>query len=710
MTARFKLLLQLALRNLVASRMNIAIGLLILSGTMFFVVFGALLQSISKSMARSVVGSISGHIQVYNSTSKDKVALYGDLTGGAPDLTPMTNFPQVKAALLGLPQIAAVVPMGTDNAVITTGNIVDVTLEKLRDLVRAKTQTSLREDLNALPSSELDKRIGIQVAHVRQIIKVLSTTALRSKEILSDDAIDKDAAAALARVSEDAFWNGFQAHPNEALEYLENRIAPQVTDAQLLYIGYLGTDLDAFRRVFDRMEIVDGTAVPTGHRGFLIPKFLYEDQLKLKQARRLDLIRDALADGKRITTDPDLRRWVKENREQTSDILLQLDAVETERVASGLRALLHSEEADLGALLDAFFNTNDDNFRARYQYFYDKMAPVLTLYRVRIGDILTIKSFSKSGSAQTVNVKVYGTFAFKGIEKSPLAGAMSMMDLMSFRDLYGYMTTDKKEELARIKEATGAKQVTRANAESELFGADNTGATATVDSRTITADQELAGHNRLQRIDDLLNRTYTEEEIESGVALSAAIILRDPTRIQSTIGQIDKLSMDQGLHVAAITWQTAAGTLGQLIVFLQGIVLFIALIIFLVALVIINNAMMMAAIQRTQVFGTLRAIGAQKRTVLTMVLLETVVLASFFGILGVAAGAGIVALIHHFGIPAPNEMAYFFFSGPKLLPELTVGNVVAALGLTLLVAIFSTIVPAFIATRVAPVRAMQADE
>jgi predicted lysophospholipase L1 biosynthesis ABC-type transport system permease subunit len=48
--------------------------------------------------------------------------------------------------------------------------------------------------------------------------------------------------------------------------------------------------------------------------------------------------------------------------------------------------------------------------------------------------------------------------------------------------------------------------------------------------------------------------------------------------------------------------------------------------IFGIAMVIINNAMMMATLQRTQMIGTMRAIGAQRRLILTMVLAESVVL------------------------------------------------------------------------------------
>ena len=55
-------------------------------------------------------------------------------------------------------------------------------------------------------------------------------------------------------------------------------------------------------------------------------------------------------------------------------------------------------------------------------------------------------------------------------------------------------------------------------------------------------------------------------------------------------------------------------------------VLYVAvLIIFVVALVIINNALVMATLERVQEIGTLRAVGAQRRFILAMLVIEAVV-------------------------------------------------------------------------------------
>lgn len=706
--SRLAMLIQIAWRNLLASPVNLIIGGLILAGTFLFVVVGGLLDSLNDSMARSVIGSVAGHIQIYSSKSKDELSLFGGM-GGDPDLSAVTEFPRIKEAVEQVENVKEVVPMGSSGALITAGNIVDVTLERLRNLYKARDGQLDDPRLKGLSREELDTRITSTRRHVRQMIKVLEADQKKAVAILKDQAIDADVVASLTKVAQDAFWDDFDKDAMGSLEFLENKIAPQVTDAQLMFLRYLGTDLDRFQNSFDRMQIVDGTPVPKGQRGFLVAKLFYEDQMKLKNARRLDKLRDAKANGRLIANDDELKRFVKENRSQTRDIVLQMDDLKTAEATKRLQAFLGSTEPDLTTLLSTFFDTTDENLEARRQYFYKELAPMVELYKVRVGDTLTIKAFTRGGAIQAVNVRVYGTFSFTGLEKSPLAGNTSLMDLMSFRDLYGYLTADKAEELKQLQRDTGAKTVSRESAEDALFGEGNT-IVAEATAGIIDEEKSFTGVGRRLREDDLVKRVYTDSEINGGVILNAAVMVKDPTKLTETIAAINRVSEEKKLFIKAVSWQQASGILGQIITFFRGVLFLAVLFIFGIAMVIINNAMMMATMQRTQTIGTMRAIGAQRSLILTMVLTESVVLGVLFGGVGILLGSGVMAWLHQRGIPAPNDVAYFFFSGPKLLPQLSSGNLVVALIIILLVTLVSTLFPAMIATRVSPLRAMQSDE
>ncbi len=705
--AHLRILIRIALRNLFATKLNLIIGGIILVGTLLVVVGGALLDSMDQSMSRSIIGSGAGNIQVYSAKSKDPLALYGAM-GSEPDLSAIDDFAKVKAALESIPNVKTVVPMGINAALITSGNTVDIALEKLRGLVRQRQQGN--------PDPDLEAKLKSQKEYVRQILRVLQSDMKKRSVLVSDKAIEPENVAALERASSNEFWESFERDPLDALEFLENRIAPQASDADLIYLRYMGTDLDDFQKSFDRLKIVDGQAVPTGRRGFLFAKFFYENSLKLKAAKRLDKIKKTVVDqGKRIVARgrknelSEAEQLLKANQAQTQEIILQLDRIKSEIAVRRLQQELGSTETDLDALLKHFFEMNDDNFSRRFSFFYEQLAPLLELYRIRVGDVLTIKAFTRTGYVQSVNVPVYGTFQFKGMEDAALAGNLNLMDLVSFRDLYGYLSADKIEEVDKLKKLAGAKAIERSRAEDELFGTART-VVAEATPGIIDEGDETRGNLRALRREELLRRVYSKNEMDNGVLLSAAVILKDPTKLRQTMKEIQAVSARDKLDLKPVSWQEAAGLIGQF-VSLAKLALYIAVfIIFIVALVIINNAMMMAMLQRVHEIGTMRAIGAQRGFVLGLVLTEIIVLGLVFGSAGAALGTGVVKWLGSVGIAAPNDWFYFFFSGPRLHPWLTAGNLIAAFVIVLLVSAISTLYPAFLATRVAPVRAMQAEE
>src|SRR5499433_2550091 len=315
------MLLRIAFRNLFRSRINLLIGAVILGGTFLVVVGGALLDSVVSSMSRSIIGSVAGHIQVYSARSKDDFAIW-PMGGSDPDLSPITDWERTERVLASVPNVKAVVPMGINAALVTSGNTVDLTLEELRNVVREQKEHG--------STPELDEERASLEEHVRQIVRVLQADLGRASEIGTGQALEPEARAAVEEASSDKFWADFKKDPYAGLEFLENKVAPQLSDADLLPLRYVGTDLDAFQQNFDRMEIVDGERVPPGHRGFLMSKFVYEELLKLKTARRLDKIKEALDAGGTIAADETLKRYVRENRTQPREILFQMDRLRTE--------------------------------------------------------------------------------------------------------------------------------------------------------------------------------------------------------------------------------------------------------------------------------------------------------------------------------------------------------------------------------------------
>ncbi len=703
------ILVQIAFRNLFASRWKtVIIGGIVLFGAFLVVLGSSLLDSIDVGMRHSIQGSLGGHVQVYRQDSKDDLAIYGGMMGPS-DLRPIEDFARLKAVLEKVPNVREVVPMGIDQAMVSTGNVFDRALEELRQAVR----TRLAGDR----SEAAERTYRAKKEHVQYMTGLLRQELHEARAIIDEQSMSSSQrqefetnAADFRRATPPTFWSqDFEKDPLNTLEFLENHIAPLSLDGGTMFINYVGTDHEAFRRAFDRMELVAGSWVPPGKRGALVGTYYAEEYLKLKTAHRLDRIRDALARGKKIARDLELQRWVRENTTMTRDILLQLDPQQSAALAADLRAFLGSSETELQPLLSRFLDTDDRNFAQRYRYFYDRIVPLVHLYMFTVGDTITIKAPTRTGYINSVSVKVYGLVNFRGMEKSGLASVMTIMDLMTWRDLYGHLTREKAAEIAELKKEVGARDLSRDDAEAALFGSPG-GVSVAETKATRIADPVLKS-----RVDtrELFARSYGQDEIDNGVALNAAIILKKSSGadIRRAVRDVKAAVEKAGLPLKVVDWQQAAGMVGQLVTLFRFVLYTAVGIIFGVALIIINNAMVMATLQRVKEIGTVRAIGAQRRFVLMMLLLETVVIGLAFGLAGGVLGAltvKAVALVG--GIPAPNDQLFFLFSGPALIPSIGGTSLAVALVIVFFVSVLSGLYPALLAMRVTPVEAMASEE
>jgi ABC-type lipoprotein release transport system permease subunit len=704
-----RVLLRIAFRNLRASpTRTIILGTIILVGSLVVVVGTSMLDSIDRGLRTSIQGSLGGHLQAYAASSEGALELYGGLRGESL-LDPIEDFSKVKAVLANAPNVRQVVPMGIDQAMVATGNAFDAALERLR--ADARRLEAGERDPQLLREWESHK------AHVRRMVGLLRGEIDQALSIVDPNSREAQDRAqdfeALQRVAGEEFWAAFDRDRYGHLELLENRVAPLAMDNAFTFLRYVGTDVDAFFDAFPLAEVVEGERIPKGQRGILVGKQYAEEWLKLKNARRLDQIKDARdRRGRRIAKDEELQRWVKDNGNGIREILLQLDPMKAEEAAVRLRKGLGAAgDVPLEALLSRLFASTDETFERDYHLFYDTLAPLLRLYMINVGETITVKAPSKSGYFNSINLKVYGFLQFRGIERSGIAGMMSVMDLMSFRDLYGYVTAEKAEEIRRLQRSMGARSVDRANAEAELFGAPTglvgEAKAAAIDERSLVAG---AGEKRLAA-EAAATRVYTPGEIEHGEVLNAAVILKDPSRLRESLRDLQAASDAAGLGLKLIDWQAASGMVGQFVT-LMRVVLFTALLIFFsVALVIINNAMVMATLQRVKEVGTMRAIGAQRRFVVVMLLVEIGAIGLLFGLAGAILGGGVVAAIRAAGgIPATTDLLYFVFAGPALMPRMGALALGLSVAIVLTVSILSALYPAVIAMKVSPVEAMATDD
>lgn len=518
MLARILVLVRIALANITSSLLNVFVGVVLLFGAALLVIGGSLFATLDGALNRSIVDSITGHLQVYGARSKDPLEVYGKVDGSDSNLAPLEGFKELKAKLLKVPNVKTVVPMGAATTLPSSSTTVEANLERLRSLYRNQSDPEKK-----LPDEVFAERSKSLVAHTRHIVDIIAKDLARAEElsVANDEAPAEKKALAEAAAPE--FWERFDDDPFTHLEFLENRIAPLMGDADMLFLRVLGTDLSLYQSTFSRMAVVEGTPVPDGHRGLLLPRFFYEEFFKLKSARRLDKMKQARESGRKLddVSDKELQRFKRENMAQTREFGLQLDSIGTAAMVAKLQGHLGVQTSELAPLLSSFFDVNDANFQARYDFFYQELAPLLTLYRVKVGDRVALRSFGRSGSVETCVVKLYGIFEFRGLEKSPLAGANALVDMLTFRDLYGFLTPEKKAELDAMRAQSQAKAIAREDAEDALFGGGGE-VVEEVQAAVVEAPAPTQAKERAKRTE-----TFDVAAIDDGVVLNAAIILAD---------------------------------------------------------------------------------------------------------------------------------------------------------------------------------------
>jgi ABC-type lipoprotein release transport system permease subunit len=687
------MLLRIGLRNLWAHKFKtLTVGALLTLGTVLIVVGGGVITAIERAAEVTVVNALTADFQLYNSKSKDRFQFGGSDDGFEPDLEPIDDFPRVADLLGRVPNVAAVVPMGVDRAVNSIPSRLEGLLADLRRAVVDKDA----------------KRIEALKWHVRDNILSLDRQLADLK-----DAVDMDAHSehfgedrkALERAKADEFWRAFDKDPLGSLEFLDNSVGPLALPADTVYLKYIGTDTDLYQRTFDRLKIVEGTLIPKGGRGFLFNKGFYERVLKNRVAHRLDDIRKEL-EGRSMAECGPCRVMIRDNVKQASLLTFDLAPYSKDHVAATLRAELKSDQKDLLELLKAFLQMDDRSFERRYQLFYSVIAPHIPLYKVKVGDTFVIAGVSKRGFLRRVPVKVFGVFQFKGLEDSLYANQFNIIDIMSFRDLYGQETPQWLKEQALLKKKMQVADLsTKAQAEL-LF--EKPGALVDSSSSSIPVKEDDLRGIGAER-EKLARRIYSRREIWSGPVMNIAVKLRDSRLREQTMAAVRAVIARDHLGLTAIDWRVASGPMGNLLRIVRLVLLFAVLTILMVAVIIISNTILMTTLERVPEIGAMRAIGASPGFILRMLFVEALTAAAVFTAVGSAISCGLLAFLGRHGIKAwhdPSGFSHILFSGDRLYPTLDPFFMLVALCVISGITVLSTIYPGRVATRISPREAM----
>jgi ABC-type lipoprotein release transport system permease subunit len=685
------MLLRLALRSLWSYRhKTLLVGTLLAAVTALVVVSQGLIAAMSQSLEGSLTDTVIGHIRLVN-RSVTRTGFY-DL----PD-EPIADFERVQRAIGELDNVRAIVPMGFYYAYQSLGSRLEQSLAALRAAVTAgdkKEMAVLTKQVRSLLQADLsEKDAAVDIARVRRD----HPEYVRAQELL-----------AVAR--EERFWQDFETDPLGKLEILENNVGA-VTLEQLMWLIYMATDFTQYRQVFQRLEIVDGTGIPPGERGFLFNKKVYDDELKDPTARRLDQLKEAFDRGERLERCRDCRFWIARNVASAAELVSKVKRGAEDLVLKRLRTHLGQPQGDAVALMRAFLEMDSRTFARRYAFFTHELAPHLALYDVPIGGRIVLTGVApRSGYVRRVPVKVYGTFRYRGLDRTTYGTLVNITDLATFGELFGYLDESQRREQAALRRSAGVKDLSQADLEANLGGVGLfEEARQQVEPPSGPGRLEAPPSAQRQVLDagrERQNRPGKAAASAGSPVFMAAVVLADARRLDQTLQQVRALISREGLKVRAVSWREVQTYVGELVSALQMTLVVSLLAVFVVSLIMVNHTVLVATMAREREIGTLRAIGAGRGFVAATVLAETVLLALAATAVGAALGLTLVWLLNRLGIAPQGKLTDMLFGGQALRPLLDLSFAVkAAVGLAL-AAVVAVLYPLRVASRISPREAM----
>lgn len=163
------------------------------------------------------------------------------------------------------------------------------------------------------------------------------------------------------------------------------------------------------------------------------------------------------------------------------------------------------------------------------------------------------------------------------------------------------------------------------------------------------------------------------------------------------------------------TWQEASPSSAQLMQTQNaGSAIFLGIIFFVASFGVLNT-MLMSVFERTRELGVLKAIGLRPGRIVVLVVFESLLLSALAGVIGLAFGGFLDALLVVYGMPmsADGETG-IAFQGVELDPvihgEVHAGSIAMVLGSLLVVSVFASLYPAWRASRLVPVEAMRVND
>ena len=314
--------------------------------------------------------------------------------------------------------------------------------------------------------------------------------------------------------------------------------------------------------------------------------------------------------------------------------------------------------------------------------------------RLSAGDTVLLNGFGSAGF-RIREVPVRGIFHFdRSIEGM---NEVCFVDAETHRALLGLTVAGA----AGVELAAGETELLASQSPEDLFGEDLVG--------TGQADSGRASEKELLEILGERDPDSYRASLDTGAWHLLLVRLKSDSQLKRFQDGLNRHFAESGIAAQVSDWRTASGGFGAMAEMIQSVFNGAILIIAVVAIIIIMNTLVISVIERTAEIGTMRALGAQKRTVRWMFVLETLSISVVFGAIGIVVSCLGVVILNLIGLTAPNSFFAMLFGGEKLHPELQWTSVVYAVAIVAGIGVLASLYPVSVAMKIQPVRAIQAE-
>lgn len=318
--------------------------------------------------------------------------------------------------------------------------------------------------------------------------------------------------------------------------------------------------------------------------------------------------------------------------------------------------------------------------------------------KLGVGDKIVLSALNDTAGTVIREVTIKGIIRFN--QSNQELARISLVDADTLRDLLGFASLRD----GAIKLTAAQEQFVTAFNPDNLF----------MDNFTVATGGEANQETKAETTTTTLAASAAQATTSAAATVQPAwqfLLVKLQPNTNNSQFQKDlasfAASMDENDHVQ--DWVAGAGSVARGAQTMRLIFNLMISIVGVIVVLITMNVLVVSISERVPEIGTLRALGAKKGFVRTMILLETSFLAIISGIVGLILGYLILVLLKSSGITAPNVFFEAIFAGKKLIPTISWSAALQAFISIFVMSLLSSLYPISLALRIKPVVAMQGE-